>query len=385
MTLPLKSRRGFALPLVILIIVIVSAILAASFAAATSEAGTSTAQRGQSRSFATAQSALELFISSRDSLCATRRVGETCISDLSADLTTATVKADSLRIPIAGGYAEVVAHQLRRQLHDTLPAIYFVRARGVDSVSRISGRDTTVAQRTVGVVAQYNTNIMNVLSAWTSLSGIQKNGTAGIVTGVDQCGMKPDVAGIATPKGDFAQSGNWTALGTPPADTFTTLDTLKSRVKIDWNAVINLNAIPADIEIPPQAFPTATWFAADTNRWPVIRIHTNNYSLPNAGRGIIIADGDFTISGSNMWNGIVLVGGKLTSAGNNTTSGATISGLNLLLPNAPHPAPGYVDDNATLDGTKDYEYNSCYVSRAATKLKKFRVVANTWMDDVPTW
>jgi len=385
MTLNFRNRRGFALPFVIVIIVVVTAILAASFAAARSESGTTTAQRGQSRAFGVAQSALELYLTSRDSLCATKRVGETCITDLSADLTSVAVKADSFRMSIAGGYAEIVAHQLRRELGDTLPATYFVRSRGVDTVSRISGRDTTVAQRTVGVVTQYNTKVVNVLSAWTSLSGIQKNGTAGTVSGFDACGMKPPVAGFAVAKGDFIKDGQWTADGVPPADTLSTLTQLESRTKIDWDGIINRNAIPADIEIPPQSFPTAAWFAADTNRWPVIRVHTNNYSLPNNGRGIIIADFDFTISGSNMWNGIVLVGGKLTSNGTNTTSGATISGLNLLLPNAPQPQPGLVSDDATLNGQKDYEYNSCYVARAAMRMKKFLVVANTWMDDVPTW
>ena len=91
---------------------------------------------------------------------------------------------------------------------------------------------------------------------------------------------------------------------------------------IDWNSIINGNALPADFTIPQDQFPSAAWFSADTSRWPVIRVHTNNYSLPNAGRGIIIADSNFTISGSDMWNGIILVGGQLVSNGNNTTSGA---------------------------------------------------------------
>lgn len=379
------SRRGFALPLVILIVVFVTVALAASFAAATSEAGSNAAQRGTDKSFTIAQSALELYLSSRDSLCAARRAGETCIADLSKEVNNVAIKADSLRVTIAGGYAEVVAHQVRGEITDTLPATYTVRSRGVDVGNRVSGRDTTSAQRTVGVMALYNTNVVNVLSAWTSLSGIVKAGTAGIVSGVDACGKKPTVAGIAIPKGDFASSGQWTAIGNPPADSNSTLTELKSRVLIDWNAIINLNAIPADIEIPPQSFPPSTWFAADTSRWPVIRIHTNGFSLPNNGRGIIIADGDFTISGSNMWNGIVLIGGKLTSNGTNTTSGATLSGLNLLLPGAPTPSQSYVDDNAALNGQKDYEYNSCYVSRAAMRMKKFKVIPNSWRDNVPTW
>ena len=72
-----------------------------------------------------------------------------------------------------------------------------------------------------------------------------------------------------------------------------------------------------------------------TSYWPVIRVHTNGYSLPNRGRGIIIADSDFTINGSNMWDGIILVGGQLTSNGNNVTAGATLSGLNFLIGGTP--------------------------------------------------
>ena len=75
----------------------------------------------------------------------------------------------------------------------------------------------------------------------------------------------------------------------------------------------------------------------------------------------------------------------MTSDGNNTTSGATISGLNLLLQGYPQPGRGFVNDDATLNGQKDYEYNSCFISRAASKLKKFTALANTWLDDVPTW
>ncbi|HKO14803.1 MAG TPA: hypothetical protein VJU87_01135 [Gemmatimonadaceae bacterium] len=382
----LGNRPGFALPLVILIIAVLTAALAASFAAASAEIGSNAAQRGQSRAFNIAESALELYLVARDSLC-TSVPNARCIGNLSNDLTQSNVavRADSLRVALPGGYAVIVAHQLRYELRDTVPAMYFIRSRGIDTASRMSGRDTTASQRTVGLVASWNTNTVNVLSAWTSLSGIQKNGTAGTVSGVDQCGKRADVAGISTPKGDYIKNGDWQAQGTPPTDTFSTLSQLEARSEIDWNSIINNNAIPADIEIPPSTFPDANWFLADTSRWPVIRIHTNGFALPNAGRGIIIADGDFSISGSNMWDGIILVGGKLTSDGNNTTAGATISGLNVLLKNAPQPQAGYVYDDASLNGQKNYLYDSCKVARASQRMHKFLPIANTWMDDVPTW
>src|SRR5262249_52137979 len=190
----LVSRPGFALPLVILVIAVLTAALAAGFAASTAEFGTTSAQKGQGRAFAVAQSAMEIYMNSRDSLCAAVP-GAVCIADISADVSSASVQADSMFVTVPGGVAEVVVHQLRYQLSDTIPAMYFLRSRGIDSRSRVSGRDTTKSQRTVGVMATYNTAVVSVMGAWTSLSGIKKQGTAGIVSGIDQCGKMPPVAG----------------------------------------------------------------------------------------------------------------------------------------------------------------------------------------------
>src|SRR5262249_14458131 len=150
--------------------------------------------------------------------------------------------------------------------------------------------------------------------------------------GVDDCGQQASIAGVMVDKGDLDVQGNsFNPLGNPPVDTSKTFQQLKDQSSVDWNAIVNQNAIPADIEIPGGTFPSTTTFDADTNYWPIIRIHTNGYSLPNRGRGFIIADSDFTISGSNMWNGIILIGEQLTSNGNNTVAGATVTGLNYLI------------------------------------------------------
>jgi hypothetical protein len=234
-------------------------------------------------------------------------------------------------------------------------------------------------------MVQWSTQTINVTGAWTSLSGLDKQGNAGQIDGNDQCGRKQAVAGVLVPKGDYQSSGGFTPTGNPPLDTTKTLQQLKQQNTIDWDGIVNQNSMPADFEIPPDGFPTAAWFQADTSRWPVIRVHTNGFVLPNAGRGIIIADSDFTISGSNMWNGIILIGGKLTSNGNNTTSGATVSGLNLLLPGAVDPGQGYINDDATANGTKSYVYNSCYVTRATMAMRHYVAFGNTWIDDVPVW
>jgi hypothetical protein len=107
-------------------------------------------------------------------------------------------------------------------------------------------------------------------------------------------------------------------------------------------------------------------------------------SLPNAGRGMIIADSNFTISGSNMWDGVVLIGGALTSNGNNTTSGATLSGLNYLLGATPPPSAD-LSDNSTANGQKTYVYNSCNVSKASKGLQSYRTMTNSYIDLITMW
>ena len=353
--------------------------IAASLAATAAEGSISTAQRGENRAYALAEVGLQQFLVSRDSLC--KLPTSSCQSDPS----TATAGGDSVVMAYPGGYALIRTDLLRPYVKDTIPALYFIRARGIDSTSRLRGGDTTTSVRAVGLVAKWSMSTINVTGAWVSLSGLDKQGSAGQIDGNDQCGRKPAVAGVMVPKGAYNTSGGWTPTGNPPLDTTQTLTQLESQVTIDWNSIVNGNALPADFNVPPDAFPDAAWFAADTSRWPVIRVHTNGFTLPNAGRGIIIADSDFTISGSNMWDGIILVGGQLTSNGNNTTSGTTVSGLNYLLPNAQPPGQGQVIDDATANGNKDYVYNSCYVSRATQKMRHFVVVADTWIDDVPLW
>jgi hypothetical protein len=374
----MQNRKGFALPMVILIIAILTAALAAGFTATSAEIETNAAQRGSNRAFQIAQSGLEQFLVRRNEagFC------QSCMAD-PTDSTNNGI--DSARVTVSKGYVDVIATRVRPFVDNNTPALYFIRAHGVDtSKVALSGAGrTTKAERTVGVYASWNTNTMKVLSGWTSLSGLSKQGTAGAISGVDECGKAASVAGLAVPKGDLTISGQWTPTGSPPADTFKTEAQLEANIGIDWNAIRNGNAITADFVIPPANFPDANWFAADTTRWPIIHI-TTNYSLPNRGRGMLIVDGDFSINGSDMWDGIILVGGKLTSNGDNTVAGATVSGLNKLL-GASVDTAVVKDDNSTANGNKTYVYSSCKVARATQSMRTYKTMPNTWMDNVVSW
>ncbi len=361
------------MPMALLIIVVLTAALAVASSATGAEYGTNAAARSQTRAYTLAQSGLEQFLALRNKSGWCTPPG--CTDPVVAD-------SEWKRVSFTGGYADVVAVKVRPMLDSATPALYFIRSRGVDTSVKLSGAGLSQpAERTVGIYATWTTATIQVKAAWLSLSGLDKNGT-GVISGVDQCGAKADVAGVMVPKGDLhIQGGSFHPDGTPPVDTSKNFSNLKSTVNIDW-AAIQQNAITPDIEIPGQAFPSSSAFDNDPNYWPVIRIHSNNYSLPNRGRGTIIADGDFTISGSNMWDGIVLVGGQLTSNGNNTTAGATLSGLNFLTGGT--PSTSSVDD-ATANGQKTYVYNSCNVEKATAALRRYAAMPNTWGDNIASW
>jgi hypothetical protein len=371
MPLRLSNRKAFALPMAILIIAVLTAAMAAGFAATAVEYTTNAAERGQNRAYNLAETGLEQFVVLRTQSGWCQHCGD-----------PATADSEWTRVSLVGGYADVVAVKVRPIIGKS-NAVYFIRSTGVDTVAKLSGAGLgQSAQHSVGIYATWNTSTIDVKAAWVSLSGLNKNGT-GLISGVDQCGAGPDVAGVMVDKGDLhVQGGSFDVEGNPPVDTSNTFTQLKPKVNIDWAGIVQSNSIAADIEIPGQAFPSSSVFDNDPSYWPVIRIHTNGYSLPNRGRGMIIADSNFTISGSNMWDGILLIGGQLTSNGNNTTAGATLSGLNYLIGGS--PSTSSVDDS-DANGQKTYIYNSCNVSNATTKLRRYAMMPNTWMDNLASW
>ena len=372
-----RARRGFALPMALMVMIVLTAGISAGYMATSSEIMANNAHRGDTRAYNLAVAGMEQFIA--------RRSEAGFCAQCNSDNTAATVSPESTTVSLTGGYAIVVSTRIRRNISDTLPAIWFIRSMGVDTSVKLQGSTrTTTGRRMVGIYATWNTQTVNVQGAWFALSGLQKNGTAGKIDGTDYCssadgGGKPTLPGAVIPPGQF--SGNTAAfIGSPPIDTSQSFTTLKDNAKLDWAGILG-GSITPDFEVPTVTFPSSSWFSSNPDSWPIIRVHTNNYTLPNAGRGMIIADSNFTISGSNMWDGIVLIGGKLTSNGNNTTAGATFAGLNYLLGGT----PGASSDDSDANGQKTYVYNSCNVTKASQGLQAYKTITNSYMDQLPIW
>ena len=399
-------RDGFALPLAIVVLALLTMGLVFGFSTASSELSTTVSQRAQARAYSYAQMGLETFLTQRKentgrlfcphcwAVNATVPPGG---AGITANLDTLPTQRETVYVAFQGGYAIVKATPVWLNVA-TGKGTYLITSTGYDAQSGLAaslGRSNT-AKRTVGVLVTWNKITMNVVGAWTSLSGLVKNGT-GRIDGVDQsptsCANGQNVAGLSVPqyngRADLVINGGFQPTGSPPYDTLKTFAQESASMKLDWASVKSGVAMPADyiITATNSTFPSTAMFTADTNFWPVIHVMNNpplpgvpfNFALPNRGRGMLIVDGDLTISGSNQWDGVIMVGGILTSNGNNVSEGATLSGLNALTGTRPSPSSA---DDATANGQKAYTYNSCSVSKATRAMARYTMMSNTWMDNV---
>jgi hypothetical protein len=345
-------RRGFAIPVALLIIAALTVMVAGGFSLVSAERRSVADQKSQIAAFRIAEQGLELFLVRRDSLMA----GHPGFSHMPGPT------PDTAIIPMTGGTATVTLTRLR-PVNGSQSGLFVVRSRGVETQGAYAG--TPQGVRTVAQYVLWQPASMQVLAGWTALSGLQKNGAAGTIGGIDLCADSNAIAGVVVPVNP-GYSGKVVEVGNPPIDSVA-----PDSVAIDWNAIVNQNAIAATITIPGGSFPTAAMFA-DTTYYPIIRVN-GDFTLPTSGQGMIIVTGNLTISGSTTWKGVLLVGGDITSNGINGIQGATVSGLNVKL--------GTYVPVSTANGTKSYNYNSCEVAKSTMSSGALVTMRNTWVDN----
>lgn len=335
---PARGRSGgFALAAVLLILVGMTALATGGFLVANADYRVSQYHSAGSRAFQTADAALQEYLGSE------RRGWRTISYTYNAG--SATVAGDTL-LDIGDG--NVLFRHESTATH--LP----------------SGGGA--ARRDVRVVSLLSDATFRANAAFTSGSGLHKNGSAGSLDGNDlattsdcSAGPQPDVAGVATYP--YTQNGNGqVAAGNPPLDTLKTALQYVQDLNLDWAGIKSQTTIEPDFVIPTDTWPTeASIDAVDPDWWPVIYIDQNTFDISSvnwSGRGTIIARDDLTMNGNFSWRGIILVGGVFTSDGKQAIEGTTITGLNELLGQA-------VAQSSVGNGNKSFEYHSCWIRFAA--------------------
>ena len=353
------NRRGFAIPTAILVILVLTAALAAGFSLVSAENRSISDQKAQVTAFELAEQGLETFIVRRDSLGFT---------------STPPGVRDTIHLVLPGGYADVAMDRIRAP-QGSLAGLYVIRSRGVQTSGAFAG--TPQGVRTVAEYALWKPAAMQVLAGWTAISGVDKNGNSGTLGGIDACGDSAAVAGVAVPQYPGFKGRDAGGTGDPPVDSMApTQDSLARMVHMDWLGLSAGTAVKVDYTIPPQSMPTF----ADTTKFPVVRVVGNltGTMLSNVastgGRGLLIVTGGMNLVGSNFtWRGVVMVGGDITGNGNNDIQGAVITALNAKL--------GVTVPIDTINGTKNYQYNSCNVAKTMNNLGALVPLSNTWVDN----
>jgi hypothetical protein len=361
------TRNGFALPTAILLLLCMTAGVVTAFTLVSGEVRVIDNQRAETAAFAMAEAGLQRY--------------------LARGLTTPT---DTTMV-LSGGTARVRSSLVYPfGVSDT--SLYLIRSDGVVA----GGAGIPQGRRTVAQYAYQIRARMRPKATWTSLGGLTKSGSSGVITGGDACGGD-SIAGAHVPDGSYSYSGGILGellfgplAGSPPLLEGGTLEQMASEVKIDWAGLTNPTLAAGNYDVivcypgtvgydsrwgPCSAFPSKTTFS-NTTYWPTILVN-GSVRLPNNGRGMLLATGNLILGGNDNWEGVILVGNQLTDLGSGTISGAVFSGMNALT--------GAAVDPSQANGTKNYVYNSCNVARAAVRQSRYHQIPNAWTDNWATW
>lgn len=352
-----RPRQGIAMVLALVLIVILSVTAAAALGMVGSERRAIEDQEAAAEAHALARSAYDRFVADPG-------------GSLASFAPTTFVGPDSAHFVFSDGYAWVSVQRVRPSVGGSQP-LFLIRSRAVRTINRPV--NTPVAERIFAQYAQWQDVQMPALAAWTSLSGLLKNGGMGTITGLDNCGGSMPVAGVAVPNvpGYVQMGGSSVPSGSPPIMDLGTQSQANGSVGIKWADLLGVISSSADIVMPGGSWPSF----ADPNYWPAIYVdQASSFNLPTSGRGILIVRNDMDIGGSIQWDGIILVGGVFTSNGNNTVSGALVTGLNVTLGQTVLPSN-------IGNGTKTYRYDSCNVENAVRRFNGLAPLRNTAVDN----
>jgi hypothetical protein len=368
-----RNREGFALPMAILVIGFMTAGIIAAFTRVGAEAQTVSNQQAQTAAFAVADAGLADWMAAGRLPNTTNTAQRTFIYGNDS----AVVHARRIRPPATGESLVLIS------------STGFVRG----------GAARAPARRTVAQFATQQPMDMQVLSSWTSLSGISKNGNSGGFHGDDaagtQCGDGVTRAGISVPDG-MSEGTHQVATGDPAVDEMGTKQEMADQIDIDWvsitdpasPSIVSTSGLvicdPGSVNYIQGYGPCGGTLPTNFTDWPTVVVN-GDFTFPGgvSGRGLLIITGNLTMLGASNWEGVILVGGKIVDNGQGEIAGSVISGLNLL--KGETVAESEVDIS-TANGQKRYQFDSCAVQNALSGATSgMRPIQNAWVDNWSTW
>lgn len=357
-------QDGFALLVALLAIVGLTALATGGFVLSSSEHDVSDNFGRSQDAFYVAQSGLNQFLA-----------------------TNVGTPSGSQTYSFSSGTAEVSAFRMATTGSDGR-SVYRVVSEGRVEAGR--GRESTRVVSTLAVLDPLFTSLPGALVSGT---GVQKNGSSGEISGIDDSDSNDcpsggqNTAGLFVPPDDtpddegngYGDVDEQVTEGDPEVQEVS--DPL-SQVDIDWQSIIDGTSVTPTHTVSSGS-PDGDWPRYDTlpsSSYPVVYADdTDGFSVDgnDDGRGLLIVRGDLTLNGSFEWDGPVLVGGQITSDGNQTINGGMVTGLNQTLDPPEDVGEGNIDLG---NGTKLFQYNTCEILNSTQGAATLVQLDHTWSE-----
>jgi Tfp pilus assembly protein PilX len=355
------TRRGFILATTLLVTTLLTVMLAAAFILVSAEQRTTDNSFATARALALGQAGLETYFTQIRSL-------------------TDTSTYDSLRLPLANGYADVVARRVRRgnSAIGSPLALWVVQSTGVATSPVMTGQ--VAGRRTVAQFARQNILMLPARAAMVALNGASATagGSSNPITGTDlgaigSCvppsGSLADTVALSVPTGGYFQDAGPSPTGR--IEYFPSWSSLYDSTHIDWVALVSGGFDP-DYTIPPASYP------GFSNDYYVYYVPGNATVPSGQRRGLLVVSGNVTMANGAHWDGIILAGGNLvgqTGSSNWIIHGMAVTGLNMALGQAVGP-------NSLKRQNAVMQWTWCYTQSSVNSLGSLVPIANAWSD---TW
>ena len=342
------DRRGFILPTTLMVMTLLTVMLTAAFILISAESRTTDNSLAMGRAHALAQAGLQKYLTLNRGM-------------------SPSSNSDSVRLTFSAGYADVIGSRLVAPGTNGV-ALWLVRSTGVLTGATLTG--LTTARRTVAQLASFNPGVLPLRAAFVSAHPITVvdffgwGGLSDPISGIDACG-------VSNTRELTIASGTLTGTtGGITPDYLPSEAAVLDSTHIDWASLLAGNFTP-DYTAPS---------------WPVwsgypIGYAPGNFTLPGGGRvGILVVQGDLTISDFSHWGGILIVGGRVhvpVLPIDIQIRGAVISGLNNLI------TPGSVGLDTLYRGFGvSFQWNSCEAGWAVGAMAAMSPMKNGYID---TW
>lgn len=343
---PASGQEGFALAMVVLLLLAIALTGAAGYQVVSTEAFQSQQATEVSQALAVAQGGLEWFTGSQ----------------------RGTVP-DTTTYSMNGGTAVITTRKVATLSNEE--DLYLVKSEGTYTDPRFPAIPATRIVSEYAVYHKVPVNVMAPIMTTARRTSVEQDGrvygndlaTSGSCTSA----VGATIAGVVA-RGNARERGGGVITGSPQWINLANFATVVDSVDTAWDVYSDPN-FPVDYD---DSWPNFSSLPSDS--FPVVRVNGNfTAGIARGGRGVLIVTGRLSINQWSFWtwHGIILAGDV---ANVDRRSYANIRGILVA------GQGSQMRNNWDIDGGT-FQYHSCYVEKAGISLAHLSPMENSWWED----